>query len=174
MIICISGFTGSGKTSLAKRLSEDLGIRNVTNSYKNYSEDNYKGLIEMQKTVKPGFERSFDREIIREAEKQDCVVPTWLGPWMIKNATLRVFLYAGLKTRSKRKAKELKISVKDAEKYVKTKDTQNIKRYKKVYGIDITDTSIFDICINTELFTVDQTAEIISMLSVEKGKKRFR
>ncbi len=87
---------------------------------------------------------------------------------------MRVWLYADLASRIKRKAEEMKISTAEAEKYINEKDNFNLVRFKEIYGIDLEDRHNFDMLINTSKLTVEQCTELIIFLSLEKDKKRFR
>ncbi len=165
MIICISGLSGSGKTTIASLLAKEMKIRHVNRSYKEFAKG--ENLTDFVKKVKPSFDRKFDREVIKEANGQNSVVSTWLGPWTIKNSTLNVWLNASFDARAKRKAKDLGMSVGSAKKYVKERDSTWPNHVKKVYGIDvIKDHDVFDIEINTERMTKKQIVEAIAMLSL--------
>jgi cytidylate kinase len=173
MIICISGSTGSGKTAISNKLSEVLKIRHVHNSYKKSISGDYNNVISFTRNATSSFAKNFDKNIVKEAMKQDCVVSTWLGPWMIKKADLRVLLYADAEVRAMRKAKELKIPKSKAIEYLRERDLASKEHFKKVYGININDTSIFDICINTGKMDIEKIVSVISLLSIEKGKNKF-
>jgi len=174
MIICISGLTGSGKTTIGEMLSKELRIRHVSRSYKEIAGGG-KSLIAFNRSVKPSFDRKFDREIIKEARSGDSVVSTSLGPWIIKNSSLNVWLNASLDARARRKAKAHNNTFKEEIKYIKAKDGTWISHVKKNYGIDITtDHDVFDIEINTERLSKDKIVSLIAMLSLEKSGKKFR
>lgn len=174
MIICISGLTGSGKTTIGEMLSKELKIAHVNRSFKEFAEEG-KDLIKFQNAVKPNFDREFDREISREAHRADCVVSTWFGPWIIKDATLNVWLNASPEARARRKAKDLHCSLKGAQEYFTPKDRRNRRRMIKDYGIDILkDHGVFDVEINTDRLKREEVVALIAMLSLEKENKKFR
>jgi cytidylate kinase len=173
MIICISGLTGSGKTTIAKMLARELNIGLVGDSYKKFAKDP-ESLIKFLKEVKPKFEKDFDKTIIKKANAGDCVVTTWLGPWLIKNSDLNVFLSASFKARVKRKAADFGSTIKIAESYVRRKDSLTAKNFKRTYRIDImNDHSVFDIELNTERLKRSEIVSLIAMLSIEKSKVKF-
>ncbi len=172
LIIAISGLTGAGKTTLGDRISQKMGIKHVSMSHKDFIDK--KEVVEFTKNASAGFEKSFDGRVISEAEKQDCVVTTWLGPWLIKNADVRVWLYADVDSRIDRKARELKVSMEEARNYVLEKDKVNKDHFKKIYDIDIDDRSHFDMLLNTGRLSIDQCADMIIFLSFEKDKKKFK
>ncbi|MDE1870648.1 MAG: cytidylate kinase family protein [Candidatus Micrarchaeota archaeon] len=171
LIITISGLTGSGKTTLGRKIGKMLGIRHIWKTHKAFS--GKAKVVEFTRKASVGFERSFDRNIVGEAGKQDCVVTTWLGPWLIKEASVRVWLYADIGSRIRRKADELKVSAVMARKYVEEKDKLNKVRFKKIYGIDIDDHGGFDLLINTSRLSPGQCANMVIFLTQEKMKKKF-
>lgn len=173
MIICVSGYTGSGKSSVGEELAKVLNIKHVTRSYKEFVEE-HRHVVKFQSTIKPSFVKKFDREVVLEAKRaKNCVVTSWLSPWMVKGEHVNVWLYASLDTRANRVMKHVKLTYKKTEEYIKKKDSQNKKSWKKLYNIDLDDHSIFDIEINTENLTTKQVAAIIAAVSIEKEKKKF-
>ena len=174
MIICISGLSGSGKTTISDLLAKELKIKHVSRSYKEFASEG-KELRNFVKNVKTSFDKSFDKEIIDEAKKSDSVVSTWLGPWIIKDSTLNVWLNASFEARVKRKAKDLGISLEEAKKHVIERDNMWPNHIKEAYGIDIVkDHDVFDVELNTDRLTKEQLVAAIAMISLEKEKKDFR
>lgn len=173
MIICIAGLGGSGKSPIADSLAKKLRIKHIAKSFKQVSGDG-KDLVKFVKNVKTDVDRNLDKAIIEDAHRGDCVVSTWLGPWMIKDANVRVWLNASLETRAKRKAKSLGMSLREAESYLKTIEEADAKRWKKLYGFDIIkDHDLFDMEINTDKLKIKESVELIALLSLVKGKKKF-
>jgi cytidylate kinase len=170
MIIAISGLTGSGKSTIGDKIAKKLRIKHVSMTHKKFVNAGT-DLLKFTKDAKPSFEKSFDQEIIKEAREGDCVVTTWLGPWLIKDATVKVWLHASLDTRINRKIKELGGKpLKHVRKYVMDKDDLNRKRYKKIYNIDLDNRRIFDVDINTDRLSISQSADLIIALARIKTK----
>jgi cytidylate kinase len=170
--ICLAGLSGSGKTTLGEMLAEELNIEHIQKSYKDVTRDE-KDLLHMQKTVTRTYEKDFDKQVIMMARGKNCVISTWLSAWFIKDATLRVWLNASHKERAKRLMKLKQKGKAFIETYLHEKDQGNVKRWQRVYGVDLKDHSIFDIELNTEMFTPQEMVEIISMIALARDKKRF-
>lgn len=170
-IICIGGLVGSGKDTIADIVAEKLGFKRIKFSFKDVAKELKIPLMEYQKYVEKDLtiDKKFDEKVIKEA-KGNCVISTWLSPWMIKNPTLRVYLDASEEERARRIAKRDKMKFKDALNHVRKRDLHNRGRYLALYGIDIFDKSIFDIIINTEKFNPEQIANIIIEAYKEKIK----
>lgn len=174
MIICIAGLSGSGKDTTGTMLAKELNLKHINLTYKSFAADREQ-LMTLLKKAKPSFHKDFDKEVIKQVKMaKDCVVTTWLGPWMIKNSTLNVWLHASDKERAKRIAKQSKITFKEALKYVKEKDTKTMAYMKSVYNIDLlNDHEVFDIEINTEKMTREQMSALIIYASMKKDKRSF-
>ena len=168
--ICISGLSSSGKTTLGDILAAKWKINHINHSYKHYSKTNEE-LLEILKQSNKKFVKAFDKKIIDAAKKGDCIVTTWLGPWLIKNATLRIWLDGGIKERARRYALKSNVKLKDAEEFLKSKDLLTINEFKNVYNIDIMDHSFFDIIINTEKISTSNILNIIDLLAKRKTQK---
>jgi cytidylate kinase len=161
--VCISGFTASGKTTIAELVANKLGIEHIHKSYKEYVKSEF-DIAKFTSEASEQFVKSFDNEIKKLAEEStSCVLSTWLAPWMVKDATLRVWLYASLEERAKRWSKNYKTDIKTAEKLISEKDQSEVDSIKKIYNIDLNDRSIFDIVINTGLIGPQESADIICL-----------
>jgi predicted cytidylate kinase len=180
--ICISGFSASGKTTIGNELAKKLNIMHVTkksmSSFKSFAAENKDAKDDntrlAETTSTKEYADSFDKEVIRLARENDCVVTTWLGPWFVKDATLRIWLNTRFEERVRRRALDRKISMKLAREEVGKKDKLTTENIKKLYGIDIMDHSIFDIEINTERFTTKEEVDMIALLTLEMAKGRFK
>jgi len=163
MIICISGLAGSGKNTVGEIVAKKLNLAEVKLSFKDEAEKENVDLMKVQReaTRDEKYDRELDREIVRRAKRGNCVVMTWLGPWIVKNAGLRVWLNVSERERAKRVAKRDGMGLKRALEHIRKRDENNRRRYKRYYGIDITDHSIFDLEINSDVFNPQQIAGII-------------
>ncbi len=174
MIITIAGFAGSGKTTLGRVLALRLGYALISPSFKELAEKEGISLMEFQKRAEKdrNIDLKFDEYVKGEAKKGNCVVSTWLGPWMV-DADFSVWLFAPLEVRAKRVAERDGITVSEAEKSIKKRESQNRTRYKKLYNVDILDTSIFDISFNSAKFSPDEMADgVMRVIEIKKRHKR--
>lgn len=174
MIVCISGLAGSGKNTVGEIVARKLNLAEVKLSFKDEAEKENVDLMRVQEeaTRDEKYDRELDREIVRRAKKGNCVVMTWLGPWIVKNSDLRVWLNVSEKERAKRVAKRDGMSLKKALLHIRKRDENNRRRYRRYYGIDIMDHSIFDLEINSDVFNPQQIAGII--LKAAEAKRAGR
>lgn len=164
MIIAISGYSGCGKNTVGHLTAKKLGLREVEFSFKDEAEARHMSLVDFQKlaTGDASIDKAMDERIVREAKNGDCVLMTWLGPWLV-DATLRVWLNAALEDRARRVAQRDGMQYAEALAHVKWRDGNNRRRYRKYYGIDIGNHEAFDLVINSSRFTPQQSADIIAL-----------
>lgn len=162
MIIAVSGLGGSGKDTLGRALAKELGLRVVCPTFKTLAKDEGISLMEFQEKAKndPEIDRKFDEALKREAAAGDCVVTTWLGPWMVE-ADYRVWVIAPLEVRAGRLAKRDGLSFEEALSHLKERDRSNRERYLGVYGIDILDIEGFDLAVNSGQQTPEELVGIV-------------
>lgn len=162
MKIAIAGFAGSGKTTVGKRLAKELNFNLISPSFKDLAKKEGITLEEFQKKAEKNkvIDITFDKYVLDETKKGNCIITTWLGPWIV-DADLRIWLYAPFKVRAKRISERDKISILQAEKSIRTREMQNKKRYLALYKIDITDTNIFDVAFNSARFSPREIVGII-------------
>ena len=175
MIICISGLSGSGKNSVGRLVAEKLGLRLIDPTFKTLAAKQKMSLLDFHKKAEHehSIDKNFDAHLIRDAKKGNCVVTTWLGPWMIKNADMRIWLYAPSSARAARVAKRDGMSNVEAARHIAERDESNRLRYLEIYKIDIYDHSGFDLVINSEMYLPAASAEIIAAAArTKKGMNK--
>lgn len=172
MIIAVWGLTGAGKNTLGKLIAETLEFKMICPTFKDIAKDEGVSLMEFQKMAEKDerIDRKFDDFLKKECAKGDCVVTTWLGPWML-DADVRIKLHVPDKERARRIAARDKMTPAEALKHLKERDDNNRKRYKSVYEIDIDDEDIFDVCLNGGIYEPHQLLDIaLAVIKTKTGK----
>ncbi len=175
MIITISGFSACGKTTVGKLVAESLHLPLLAPSFKDLAREEGISLMEFQEKAKKdhNIDKKFDKVLQKQAnENPSCVIATWLCPWVIKGADLKVWLDVSEKVRAARMSGREKISEKEAMVHLQKRDSDNIARYKKVYGTDITNHEDFDLIINSEKMGAKEVAKIIITAAKKKSGKK--
>ncbi|MFA6035721.1 MAG: cytidylate kinase family protein [Candidatus Micrarchaeia archaeon] len=172
-VICISGLTGSGKNAAGEALAKLLNLRVVSPSFKIDAKERGISLMDMQALAGKDkkIDLDFDNRVMAEALKGGCVVTTWLGPWMVKHADLRVLVHADEKTRAERVAKRDSMPVGAALAHIRKRDADNRERYMRYYNIDIADTSIFDLKVDSGKYLPEKIAAMIAKELKKKARK---
>ena len=178
MRIAISGYGGTGKTSLAlilKEKLEALGVRVevITYTLRDLAREKGMTLEEIQKEAEknPKIDLELDAKIKEKFESaENAISATWISIWNLKDvADLRIFLFAPEKERVRRVAERDGIPFEEALEKERRRLEENRSRYLRLYGFDILKPEeVSDLCINTARFSLEEEAEII--LSALKGK----
>jgi cytidylate kinase len=171
MIITIAGLSGSGKNTLGAALAEKLGYSLVCPTFKDLASAEGIPLLEFQQKAAqdPDIDKKFDA-MLKEQAKGDCVVTTWLGPWMVE-ADVRIWVFTPDGIRAERLAKRDGITAEQAVMHIRKRDDDNRRRYQKVYGIDIDNHERFDVCLNSGIYLPEQLVDIV--LKVIDTKKEM-
>jgi predicted cytidylate kinase len=166
MIIAIAGLTGSGKNTLGELLAKELGYKMVCPTFKDLAAKEGIPLMEFQKKAEddPDIDKKFDAVLKEQAAAGNCVITTWLGPWIV-DADLKIKVSAAPEIRAERIAGRDSMGAEEALRHVNARDESNRNRYKKLYGIDIDNEEIFDAVLdsgkNKPQELLEQTIELI-------------
>ncbi|MDR0334409.1 MAG: AAA family ATPase [Methanomassiliicoccaceae archaeon] len=169
MRITISGPPGSGKTTVCDKLSSALSFSAVVfgRIFRELADERGLSLSELGIIAENDFsiDRMIDSRLVTIArENNDIVLESRLAAYMLTAAGIpafRVYLNASPEVRIRR------IGTRDNETFdealAKTTERQasEEKRYKMYYGIDINDTSVYDMMIDTDTTTADEVADMI-------------
>lgn len=162
MIVTIAGSIASGKTTLARGLAEKLGIKYVSagSIMRSMAEEAGASLIEYSKHAEenPEIDKTVDERQKQLASSGYCVVDGRLGAYFL-DADFKVFLTAPLEVRTKRLGGREKTADPAAE--ILAREGSERTRYKRIYGIDVTDLSVYDLILNTGKFTVEEMVDVV-------------
>jgi cytidylate kinase len=165
VVICISGMTGSGKSTVAKKLAAKYGLDYFSggNALKTLAhEEGYdpdmKGWWEtaeglrflQQRMGDPAFDRRVDEKLLELAEQGNVVLDSWTMPWLLKEG-FKIWLEASPQVRAKRVVNRDDISIEEAIKALKEKDERTRQIYTGLYGFDLGhDLSPFNLVLATD------------------------
>ncbi|MBS7655355.1 AAA family ATPase [Candidatus Bathyarchaeota archaeon] len=177
MIIAIGGLHGTGKSTCAKALAKKFNLKYVSAGEmfrkiayeKGVSIEELSRLSEVDKSI----DLAIDEEVKKTAEEGDVVLEGQLTPWFIKNKALKIYVAASKKERILRISKRDCLTLEEAEKETLNREASERKRYKEYYGINIEDLSIYDLIIDTGLFSKDETIKILEKI-VKFAKSYFK
>jgi len=103
-----------------------------------------------------------DERTKAEAKKGGVVIDAQLGAWMVRDlADVTVLLTAPDDVRFKRIAERDGSDMANAMRETENRESIQKQRYKKYYGIDVTDLSIYDLKIDTSLYHIEKTKVVI-------------
>ena len=169
LIITISGLHGVGKSVYSKEVAKRFGLRRLSAGqiFREIARERKITLEELSKIALEtiDIDKEIDEYIVNEARKGGVVVDALLSGWLLKNeAQIRIYLTAPLEERVKRIAERDGKSFKEAFKETTLREDSERKRFKKYYGIDIDDLSVYNFIIDTSLSDFQTIKEMIFKL----------
>ena len=180
VVICVSGMTGSGKSTVAKRLADKYGLDYLSggNALKilaqeeGYNSDvtgwweTAEGLRFLQQRMDDlAFDRRIDEKLLELAEQGNVVLDSWTIPWLLKGG-FKVWLEASPQVRAKRVMNRDSISIEEAVKALTEKDEQTRQIYKSLYGFDLGhDLTPFNLVLATDELEPDDVFYAVSLVT---------
>ena len=183
IVVTVSREYGSGGRYVAKLLSEKLGVKfydkeivtklaEETGLSEEYIEENEqkRGILSTLENDQVTGLSSKDELFIKETElikklarKDSCVIVGRCADFILKNNrnVVKVFVYSDMEDKIKRATKFYGLNKEKAEKEIKNIDKQRANHYKYYTEREWKEYSNYDICINSDTFGVEKSADII-------------
>jgi predicted cytidylate kinase len=156
-LITISGEPGSGKTTVARRLAERLGLPHV------YAGDLYRqearrrglSLEEFNRLCERdhSIDRTLDAAMGERARQGNVVLEGRLAGYLAAEAklpSLKVWLTAADEVRARRVAERENGDWRSVLEINEARHSSDAKRYQEIYGWDLADTRVYDIVLSTD------------------------
>ncbi len=151
LVLCICGMAGSGKSTVAKRLAEHYGLKYYSGGdalkavaadmgYKTTEKgwwETREGIGFIKERLKNSeIDRKVDKKQLEWAEKGRAIFDTWAMPWLLKNG-FKIWLEASEEVRVQRVSQRDSLSLEDALKFIREKESRTKDLYKKLYGFSL-------------------------------------
>ncbi len=174
MILVIGGPPGSGKTTVAERWSKVRGYALVSAGMRFRAMAKERGLsledLGRLAEADPEIDRSLDRAVYEEIESnasngRNVVVDGRIQAYLLAQRhveCLKVLIDAPLDVRAERIAGREKKSVEASKREITARERSERARYKSIYGIDLKDTRLFDVVIDSARKTPDEIVALIA------------
>ncbi|MGQ9679408.1 MAG: (d)CMP kinase [Candidatus Bathyarchaeia archaeon] len=176
LVVTISGLHGTGKSTQAKRLADSLGLRYISAGmiFRDMAKERGIGLEDMLKIAEkdPKIDKYLDDRTREESLKRGVVIDASLSGWMAEKPDIKILLTAPLEARVKRIANRDCLTEDEALRKTLEREENDRKRYKAYYKIDIDDASIYDVVLNTELFSPEGMTRILKKIVEEYSGSR--
>lgn len=189
-VITVSREYGSGGRYVGRLIADKLGIKfydkdliirlaketGLTEEYIEKNEERRDALSILDNGLYEGLTNSDqiflkESELIKKIANEDsCVIIGRCADFILKDKknVLKVFISGSMKDKIKRATKIYGIDEKDAQKEINRINKLRASHYKYYTGNEWLDASNYDICINSDLYGVEKTADIICDLVKEK------
>ena len=168
MTITISGNPGSGKSTVAELLEQKLGIKYVYSGmiFRDLAEKYNMTLEEFGKYCEENsdIDKELDERQLEILKEGNVILEGRLAGWLAHSnnvSAFKVAIVADLDIRAKRIVNREKGSVEKRKKEILERERSENTRYKKYYNVDLKDTSIYDIVIDSGDKSPKEIVEII-------------
>ena len=161
MIITVGGSIGSGKSTLAKKLARKLGFEyhSVGEAMRKLADEKEISLIQLSMLAEkdPTIDKQLDDKQ-REIARGNCVMDSRLGAYLL-DADFKIWLDASPKVQVKRIIERDHVPLADAELLIARREASEAERFRKIYGIDVYDQSVYDLVLDTDNLTKDEVLQ---------------
>ena len=174
MILVIGGPPGSGKTTVAERWAATRGyaLLSAGTKFRAMAKDRGMTLEAFSRAAEkdPSIDRALDQAILEEIRSRQAaggsiVVDGRIQAHLLARERIpcfKVLIDAPLELRARRIAGREKKSVAEAKREIVAREESERIRYKAIYGIDLRDTSVFDVVIDSGDKTPDEVVAMIA------------
>ena len=153
-------------------LSKELGISLINYTFRQLAAEKGLTLAQVIENAKNDdfYDKYVDTHQVELAKKESCVLGSRLAIWMLKEADLKVYLYADDETRARRVFNREGGNLEEIKKFTAMRDSEDSRRYKKLYNIDNNKYDFVDLFIDTSKFNPEQ---ITNLIIAELKKRNF-
>ncbi|MCI6673366.1 MAG: AAA family ATPase [Sphaerochaetaceae bacterium] len=164
MRIAISSKSGCGNTTVTTLVSQILGYPMINFTFRSLAKERNMDFWDFCRLAETSDEpdREVDSRQVRLAlASKDCVLGSRLAIWMLKEADLKVYLTASPEERARRIQKREGGTLEQRMRETCERDAHDSARYKRLYGIDNSDTGVADLVIDTTGIPAEEVASRI-------------
>jgi len=165
LVITVAGLHGSGRSTQANRLAEIFNLRYISTGivFRERAKELEISLEEMNRRASEddSFDRFLDARAKEESRKGGVVIDANLSAWMAEDPDLKFYLTTPFEERVRRIAGREMRSIEMVEAETRAREEMERERYKRYYGVDIDDLTVYDLILNTGPFDADTVAHIL-------------
>lgn len=163
--VTVSGLPGSGTSTLCRGLTQETGWRyiNAGQVFRQLAEESGLSLAEYGRRAEEdgAIDRQLDARMVEmgEAADEGCLLEGRLTGWMMHRRglkALKVWVHADIKTRARRVAERESQPLPEAMTGILEREESERLRYARHHRIDLADTSIYDLVLDSDHHTPEQ------------------
>lgn len=161
--VAISGKSGCGNTTVSGLLAEKLGVKLINYTFRQLAAEKGMTLAQVIEAAKndDSYDKYVDAHQVELAQAEPCVLGSRLAIWMLKEADLKVYLFASDETRAARVFNREGGDLQQIKDFTAMRDREDTGRYKEFYGIDNNDYGFVDLFIDTANYNPEQIVDLI-------------
>ena len=172
LVIAVSGLHGSGKSTYARAMAKAFGLRFISAGlfFRRIARERDLTLEQLTEEAKNDLEvdRLIDKMTKQEAEKGNVVLDGQLSAWMSREeADVKMFFTAPDEVRFDRIAKRDGVSFEEAKKQTLMREAVQKERFMRLYGIDPSDLSLYDVIFDTSLQSIEENIKLLKGIVCE-------
>ncbi len=180
MIVAVGGPPGSGKTTVAERFAtaHAYALVSAGAKFRELAKAKGMGLNDFGKIAEadPAIDRALDGSVLEDVLKldatgRDVIVDGRIQAPLLSQRRvpcLKVWIDAKLDVRTERIAGREKTALKETRRQIVQREASERRRYKAIYGINLADTSVYDLVVDSSDKTPDEIVELV-WSAVEEG-----
>jgi cytidylate kinase len=175
MLVTISGVPGSGKTTVARLLAARLGVPHIYAGDLYRREAKQRGLTLEQFNLECEKDHSIDRQLDADmaarARLGNVVLEGRLAGYLAARDRLdafKVWLTASDEVRARRVAQRENGDWRQIEKENRARHESDGKRYQEIYGLDLSDTSVYDVVLSSDDRSPEELVEDLIGRTLER------
>lgn len=166
LVIAISGLHGTGKSTYAKQLAQDLQLNYISAGalFREIAEERGMAIEELTNLAEmdDSLDQRIDDRTLSWTDRGSVVIDALLAGWMTgERATIKIHMVAPDSVRLERIAKRDKINYKEAKNRTLKREQCEKVRFKRRYGIELDDLTIYDLVLNTSLLPIKSNMKIL-------------
>ena len=172
--VAISGKSGCGNTTVSTLLADALGVKLINYTFRQLAEETGLSLPQIIESAKTddSFDLRVDERQVALAMAGSCVLGSRLAIWMLEKADCKVYLHADDEVRVRRIHWREGGDIETIRRFTSVRDSEDTRRYAKLYSIDNLAYHFADIVIDTAKYNPEEIVEIILGGLLERGLVR--
>lgn len=166
--VTIGGLPGSGTTTVCRILEQHLPLKTVYAGqiFRQLAREHEMDLAAFSRWCEdnPKIDRELDDRVLEHLTKGDVIVEARLSGWIAEKhdlPTYKVWLTAPVDVRAERVAKREDQDVNRTIREMEEREFSEAKRYRDLYGADLSDLSFYDLVVDTRNKTPEEVAKKI-------------
>ncbi len=168
MIVTLGGPPGSGKTTVARKLSEKLEKELVVvgEIFRSLAKEKGYTLAEFGEIASNdhSIDRALDEKIVKIAEKGDMILEGRLAGIMLtqhKIPAFKIWLDAEIEERARRITGRDGGDIKDVKNRIQKREQCEKERYREIYGVIYDDSTLYDLVVDTSKLSAEEVVDLI-------------